>query len=228
MTAPHADQIIDGYLSRLNTEAADLPKARREELLQDAREHIAEARANLSNETDADILNILDRLGQPADLVQEARDRFGLQPSQAFRPGLVEIGAIVLLPLFWIVGVILLWTSNAWNTRDKLIGTFLPPGGFAGLFMLRMFLAAVGPFAGFSYGCGEVTTNGPSGQVTQSSCSAGPPAWLSTVGPVLLVVLIFSVTVLPVLTSIYLGIRLRKERTRPVRTAVLTPHEVGS
>jgi hypothetical protein len=38
----------------------------------------------------------------------------------------------VLAGVGWLVGVVLLWTSPAWCTRDKLIGTLVPPGGLAG------------------------------------------------------------------------------------------------
>src|SRR5258708_40315233 len=40
MTAPHADQLIDGYLARLRAAAADLPGGAREELIDDMRAHI--------------------------------------------------------------------------------------------------------------------------------------------------------------------------------------------
>jgi hypothetical protein len=29
----------------------------------------------------------------------------------------------------WLVGAILLWSSRAWTRREKLIGTFVVPGG---------------------------------------------------------------------------------------------------
>ena len=77
MTAPHADQLIDGYLARLNAAAGDLPKVARQELVDDVRAHITEARARESEETDAAILNILDRLGEPAAVVADARERLG-------------------------------------------------------------------------------------------------------------------------------------------------------
>ncbi len=49
----------------------------------------------------------------------------------------MEVGALVLLlvggivlPMFgWLIGVVLLWVSNAWNVRDKVIGTLFVPGG---------------------------------------------------------------------------------------------------
>ena len=91
MTAPHADQLIDGYLARLRAAAVDLPTSARDELLADVQAHIAEARGRESEETDATVLNILDRLGDPAVLVAEARERLGIKAEPAYRPGLLEI-----------------------------------------------------------------------------------------------------------------------------------------
>jgi len=42
---------------------------------------------------------------------------------------MLSIGGIVLPVLRWIVGVMLLWVSDVWSTRDKLLGTFVTPGG---------------------------------------------------------------------------------------------------
>src|ERR1700694_6245130 len=58
MTAPHADQTIDGYLTRIRDAAGDLPAAARKELLGDMRGHIAEARALEPEETAAKLLHI--------------------------------------------------------------------------------------------------------------------------------------------------------------------------
>lgn len=129
MTAPHASDIINGYLARLEAEAADLPRTDRRDLVEGVRGHIEEVRAEMPDETDADLLNLLDRLGHPSDLVEEERQRLGLRATEPSRIGLLEIGALVLTPLLWPIGVILLWTSSAWNVRDKLIGTLVPPGG---------------------------------------------------------------------------------------------------
>ena len=133
MTAPHADQLIDGYLARLDATAADLPKSARQELIDDVRSHIAEARRREPDETDATILNILDRLGEPGTVVTDAGERLGLRKTLPYRPGAMEIAAVILLPFIWPVGVVLLWISPAWRLRDKVIGTLLPPGGFLGI-----------------------------------------------------------------------------------------------
>jgi uncharacterized membrane protein len=143
MTAPHADSLIEGYLARLRAAAGDLPATNRDELIEDMRAHIAEARSREPEETDATILNILDRLGESDVVVSEARHR--PDPSHAgrpepFRPGLLEIAALVLLLFFWPAGVILLWLSPAWNVRDKVIGTVLPLGGYPWVFVMVVFL----------------------------------------------------------------------------------------
>ena len=42
---------------------------------------------------------------------------------------LLLIGGIILPVLGWIIGVVILWASERWSRRDKLIGTFIVPGG---------------------------------------------------------------------------------------------------
>jgi uncharacterized membrane protein len=311
VTAPHADQITSGYLARLEHALADLPPARRAELLDDVRTHIAEARRGLADETDADLLNILDKLGDPADIAADARDRLGAQPAPPAAPlGVLEIAAIVALvlvwpagialvwlssawsqrdkliatvampgavlaltilsafsggyfrhwyvlflavlftpivwsigaiylavrlyqtrrggqtnleaarssshflevatviltPLLWPIGVILLWTSTAWNTRDKVIGTLVPPGGYIGVTFI-LSLAALVVASG-----GTCTSSIDSfGNVTGTCTTFGPPGWIRVVAAAAALVLL----VLPLCTAVYLVLRLRAGRLRP-------------
>lgn len=161
MTATHANQIIDGYLKRLDVELADLPPARRKEVAGQIAEHIAEARSELSEETDADLLTILDKLGEPDDIAAEARASFDVSP---VRPGPIEIIALLLLgvggivlpvpPLMWIVGAVFVWRSKVWTSHMKMAGVYVPlvvglgllvlSGLTAGLFSDHLILA---PFA---------------------------------------------------------------------------------
>ncbi|HLB78132.1 MAG TPA: hypothetical protein VJO72_13960 [Candidatus Dormibacteraeota bacterium] len=137
MSAPHAEQIVSGYLARLEQALATLPPARRAELVDDVRSHIAEARRGLAEETDADFLNILDKLGDPADIAADARERLGAQPAPPPVPlGILEIAAIVALVLVWPAGIALVWLSSAWSQRDKLIATVFVPGGVLALGIL--------------------------------------------------------------------------------------------
>jgi hypothetical protein len=194
VTAPHADQLIDGYLARLRVAATDLPASVRDELIEDMRAHIAEARTRETEETDATILNILDRLGEPAVVAAETRERLGLKA--AYRPGLLEVAAVILVPFLWPVGVILLWMSPAWHWRDKLIGTLVPPGGYIGLSYILV--AAITPGSV----CGTVRDQ--AGHLIQSSCT-GP----SELPGVLLVPWTILVFGSPLISAAYLAIRLR-------------------
>jgi len=209
MTGPHADQLIDGYLARLNAGAADLPKGARQELVDDVRAHVAEARARETQETDATILNILDRLGEPAALVADARERLGIRAPQQYRPGVLEVLAVILVPFFWPVGVILLWMSPAWHWRDKLIGTLVPPGGYLGVGILGL-VAVHGP----SGGC--IIATDPAGTVIQNTCQQAGPSWLQALAAVVLTIVIYA---LPLVTAGYLAIRLRWGR-QPQGSAV--------
>jgi uncharacterized membrane protein len=209
MTAPHADEITAGYLARLEAALAPVPEARRRELLDDVRGHIAEARSALTDETDADLLNILDRLGDPADMAAAELGRAESAP-HAESPAPVhrrsrglDVAALILLVLVWPVGVVLLWMSDAWTTRDKLIGTLVPPGGYLGILVLGP-VVALGLFAPV---CRTIYDD--AGQVLSSTCpSAGAQNGIN-LATVLLVIFYL---VGPILSAAYLAARLYRHR----------------
>ena len=182
------DALILRYLQDLEAELHDLPANRRQELLEEVGEHIAAARAGLDPETEADIRTVLERLGDPADIAAEARERFAVQPRSP-RPATpwLEVVTLVLLVipfLGWVVGVVLVWLSRLWTTRDKLIGTI---GG------LSWVLA----------GLGTVMTSA-GGSRAVGSAPPGPSE--TNLTGMILVVAPF---VLPIVAAIYLGVRLR-------------------
>ena len=135
---PAADRLVDEYLKRLDDELTGLPRARRRELVEEIAEHISEARSALPREGEAEIRTLLDQVGDPADIAAEARERFGIRTR---RRGVTEIFALILLlaggfvfVVGWFVGLVLLWVSEAWTTREKLVGTLVVPGGLAPAF----------------------------------------------------------------------------------------------
>jgi len=145
MSAPHAAQIINGYLARLKVELSHTtaPASRQEEILTDVTNHIAEARTEMTDETDADVLNLIDRLGDPVDVV--AGETAAPQPEASAAPattrrGPLEIIALLLLFFFWMFGAVLVWLSNAWTLREKAIGTALIPLSIIGWGILAHFL----------------------------------------------------------------------------------------
>jgi uncharacterized membrane protein len=139
------DALVDHYLKDLEAELRGLPANRRRELLDEVGEHITAARATMDTETEAAIRTMLERLGDPADIAAEARERFGIQaePTKPTIPWLevLTLAIFVLVPLLfwlgmsmlvpflgWLVGLVLLWRSHRWTTRDKRIGTLLALG----------------------------------------------------------------------------------------------------
>jgi hypothetical protein len=125
------DQLISDYLRRLDRELGDLPRVRRREVSQEISEHIDQARAEGEASDEASTLNLLDRLGDPADIAAEARARLGVSVPRA---GTLEVAALVFLlvggfffGVGWLVGLVLLWASPVWSTGEKLLGTFASP-----------------------------------------------------------------------------------------------------
>jgi hypothetical protein len=204
-----ADKLVGDYLKRLKAETSNLPRAARRELVQEISHHIAEARADLSAASEAEIRNVLDRVGEPAEIAAEARERFGVGGRRA-RP--LEIAALILLPiggvvlpvLGWLVGVTLLWISDAWTTRDKVIGTLIVPGGL--LVPLGLGLAASG-----SGSCVEISSGG--GSTTARNCVGEGTG----TGDILKIALIALLVLAPLATTAYLA---RRIKVRPVPAGV--------
>jgi uncharacterized membrane protein len=144
------DALVYHYLTDLEAELRGLPANRRRELLEEVGEHISAARATLDPETEAGIRTVLERLGDPADIAAEARERYGVQDEPA-RPAIpwlevLTLASFLLVPfiimldmsalvpfLVWLAGLALLWRSHLWTTRDKRIGTLLAFGSAGAL-----------------------------------------------------------------------------------------------
>jgi hypothetical protein len=143
MTNSTVDRLVDDYLARLADAAQALPADRCADLLSEIREHIVASRAEGDGADESAVRTMLDRLGEPADIVAAAVEddppEHAAYPErpQARRPGIgLEIGAVVMLTLGslipvigWAVGVILLWSSGLWRRSEKVLGTLIFPGG---------------------------------------------------------------------------------------------------
>jgi uncharacterized membrane protein len=200
-----ADQLVDDYLRRLDAELGALPRARCHEVLEEISEHIAEARADLAAEDEAAIRNLLDRVGDPAEISAEARERFGMPPRRA---GARETAAVILLLVGgfvgfvgWIVGLILLWISDVWSTRDKLIGTFVLPGGLVFPLLFFFISLATTPSEDCSVEVGPFT-----GRTIYENCTGGQSQAAAILTAVALIVFVLA----PIATTIYLTRRMRK------------------
>jgi hypothetical protein len=107
----------------------------------------------------------------------------------------------VILPVLgWVVGVILLWISDVWSKREKLIGTFLVPGGARTADLSGRLLSGGGLL---EEPC--VSNRGPGGRV-QETCTGGA----STLEPILSALLLILLVVTPLVTTAYLARRMKR------------------
>ncbi len=161
----------------------------------DIESHLAESAP--AGAPEAEVRTALDRLGDPDQIVAAERDDD--EPEQ--RRGRLEWTAIILLlvggvviPFVgWIVGAVLLWVSQAWTLRDKLIGTLVLPGGL---------LAAIIVVAKLAVGSVQVCRS-PGVNGAAQTCAGG----VSEAHRLLLLAVFVAAVVLPFVTAVYLARR---------------------
>ena len=96
-----AQPLVDDYLGRLEQAARPLPRRQRDELVAEIRAHLDAGLEQTA--TEAEVRNLLDDLGEPADIVAAA------QPdSPAKRPAANEIVAVLRPTSAKVIGRI--WT----------------------------------------------------------------------------------------------------------------------
>jgi len=184
--------------------------------LAEIRGHIA---ASLSGGKDDDavaVRTMLDRLGDPADIVAAAVENDPPEPpsvggTQGWRPGIsLQVGAAVMLTagslvpvIGWVVGVSLLWSSGVWRRLEKLLGTLIVPGG-PGLALLIGTLPA-------GQSCSSASSSTISGQIV----TTGEVCTGSALPPALGIALMPFVLITPIVVAIVLISR-ERARTAPV------------
>jgi hypothetical protein len=201
MTGAEAGRLVAAYLRDLERELADLPRARRTELLEEIGEHIDEAVAEELPSNEAEVRTLLDRIGEPADIAEEARERFGVRRRgntlEVFAILMLTIGGLLLPILGWFIGVALLWSSPAWTQRDKLLGTLIVPGGLAPFFFAWLIPVETRSCSSIGY---------PDGTVREYGCTPGTgdlELWLIRIGVLILFLA-------PLAMAFYLARRMRR------------------
>ncbi len=203
MTTP--ELIVQDYLQHLQAAAAGLPVDRQEELLDGIREHLAGASASGALRDEVSTRSLLERLGQPAEIVAAARLELpGEQASGVLvRRGTgLELAAVLmltvgsLLPVVgWVVGVVLLCLSRRWRRWEKLLGVLVVPFGPGGLFLLGHFVST----ETISSSCGGATRINDDGSLTELSQDCVTTTSGFRVGPYLLLAVLLASSVVAVL-----------------------------
>ena len=227
------DPLVEDYLRRLDAAAYPLGDDRRGELMAGIREHIEAAIDSGEVHDEASTRVLLDRLGDPAEIVAAALDEDGGAAGTAYpqpgaapvayrRPGIgLEITAAlfltvgsVLFVIGWLVGVVLVWASRRWTVGEKLLATLVFPGGP----VFAIFLA--GTMTGTQSCSSSSETDGLGGPVigtpieTCTTTGFSLPPWLG-------VPLFAAWVVLPIVVAGVLLMRARRRADAEPPTAVV-------
>lgn len=136
-------QEATSYLGELQTALRGLPIDLRREIFEAVREELAGLDSTATRAR-------IEDLGDPKFIASEAAAGVArplgpetaatISPAYVVVTGLfVAVGGIILPVAGWIVGLVLLWTSNVWSRWQKLVATLLPP--VAALVAVAVFIA---------------------------------------------------------------------------------------
>lgn len=142
--------LVTEYLSALRRQAASLPESRRTELIEEIGAHIEGSLPEIPSE--AQIRNILDRLGTPEEIVDaelddpQALSEPSAQPGSPMGPWtasgatqraplatgdivgltLLLLGGAVALPVGYLIGTALVGASRRWSVLARVVLVALP------------------------------------------------------------------------------------------------------
>lgn len=213
------DELLERYLARLNAAASGLSPERRHELIDEITAHITEAMA-VTPPQPGGIRTVLDQLGSPEEIARAAGAAAlprapggGLGAAEIIAVIALLVGGIVVPVAGWVVGVVLLWTSPRWRTRDKLLGTLVWPGGLLAA-VLAFLLAGASTMVVASSCSSHLTSNNAGhGTTVTTHCTPPPvPPWLAIT---LTIVIMLASVVGPILVAIRLVRQARRNAARP-------------
>lgn len=135
-----ADVLVRDYLGRLEAAAWPLGADRRSELVAEVREHIESALAEADRRDEVTTLNVLERLGAPEEIVAAevggehppgwappthvvVERRSGWGAAEVAAIAFLTVGAVILPIIGPLIGLVFVWGSTQWTTRQKLVAT---------------------------------------------------------------------------------------------------------
>ena len=101
--------LVDTYLELVDKALTGVPAEQRDELLADLRLHISAEREALPEETEADLRQILDRLGSPETVAAAARSDAPVPPPERSRVDRRIVLAIVAFLLLAALGAVMVF-----------------------------------------------------------------------------------------------------------------------
>lgn len=129
---------VKRYLSKVERALQEAGVDRRREIVGEIETHVREELSQIGGDpTETQVRSILDQVGEPDEIAaQEGGASTGRSPVARLRDlaavTLLLVGGLMIyFPLGWLAGVALLWWSDSWTVRDKILGTSVVPLGLA-------------------------------------------------------------------------------------------------
>lgn len=147
-------ELIDDYLTAVRDATRSLPTGKRETIVGDLESHIEQALSADAGE--AEVRTVLDRLGSPQSIADEAGATDVAPVAVNKGPSRIKeiigligisVGSLFIPIIGWVVGIVLLWMSPVLSKVQKITATLVWPGGWFGmLLLLTMNVRSSGPF----------------------------------------------------------------------------------
>ena len=134
--------LVEDYLERLDRAARKLPRGERKDLLAETERYLDQAVRPDANPYE--VRSMLGSLGTPEALAAQERPKRikpDAQPTEGSAIVLLAVGGL-FIGIGWFFGLYLLWRSRVFTLTDKLIGTFLWPGGLASAMIVAIVVLA--------------------------------------------------------------------------------------
>lgn len=147
-----SDRIIEEYLSNLSDALRTINPRTAKEFIVEIKQHIAEGRETIEPGDEVGLRNLFERIGSPDALASELQETEPPRPISAMdraTPWLILLGGFAF-GFGWLVGLYGLWSSKTWRIWDKLLGTFVWPGGLFGTFYVFLTTSSLTTCSGFS------------------------------------------------------------------------------
>jgi hypothetical protein len=191
-----SDRIIEEYLGDLRDALRTVNPSSAKEFVAEIEQHISEGRTSLEPGDEVGLRNLLERIGSPTALANELKETEPARTVSAMdraTPWLIMFGGFAF-GFGWLVGLYGLWTSKTWRIWDKLLGTFIWPGGLLGT--LYLFQQRV---------MGSTTCSGSQGAGQTAPTMTCARHGIATLPPLLQFLAGFVIVAAPIFTSFRLG-----------------------
>lgn len=129
------DSLVEDYLNDVDSRLQGVAKSQRQELLGDLQTHINQLRADEQADSEADVRNILDRLGTPETVAAAARTEAGIPAegtvnrSGRLKRILIWTAIVVAILAVTVYLIFFSMSSGADAAGGPSIAEFTQPGG---------------------------------------------------------------------------------------------------